>query len=166
MGTNMPFAGVSGVALLGRARDALVREGVGVLRCSGVWQSDAWPAGSAQPDYFNAVIEADAGDRTPRALYDVLRCVEQQFGRERRERWGPRTLDLDIVAVGDCVGHFDGIVLPHLRTAERAFVLAPLAELEPGWVHPELKRTAAVLLAALPPGGGYRRVSDFPPPAG
>jgi 2-amino-4-hydroxy-6-hydroxymethyldihydropteridine diphosphokinase len=161
MGTNMPFDGVSGVVLLARARDALVSEGVNVLRCSGVWRSDAWPAGTEQPDYFNAVLEADVGARDPRALYEALRAIEQRFGRERCERWGARTLDLDIVAMGDLLGSFDGIELPHSRMAERAFVLAPLAELEPGWRHPVLGRTAAELLADLPPGGGYRRISDF-----
>lgn len=166
MGSNMPFQGVSGAALLARARDELVNEGVNVLRCSSVWQTEAWPAGTDQPDYFNAVLEADVGDRDPRALYDVLRAIEQRFGRERRERWGARTLDLDIVAMGERVGDFDGIELPHPRMAERAFVLAPLAELKPGWRHPETGQAAADLLAALPPGGGYRRVSDFPPPMG
>ncbi|WP_135210032.1 2-amino-4-hydroxy-6-hydroxymethyldihydropteridine diphosphokinase [Vitreimonas flagellata] len=166
MGTNMPFDGVFGAALLARARDDLMNEGVNVLRCSGVWQSDAWPAGTDQPDYFNALLEADAGDRDPRALYAVLRAIERRFGRQRRERWGVRTLDLDIVAMGDLAGSFDGIELPHPRMAERAFVLAPLAELEPGWRHPELGQTAAALLAALAATGGYRRISDFPPSVG
>lgn len=166
MGTNMPFDGVSGAALLVRARDALVSEGVNVLRCSGVWQSDAWPAGTEQPDYFNAVLEADGGVRDPGALYDVLRTIEQRFGRERRERWGARTLDLDIIAMGDRAGNFDGIELPHPRMDERAFVLAPLTELAPGWTHPKSGRSAVELLAALPPGGRYRRVSEFLPPAG
>ena len=166
MGTNMPFDGVSGAVLLARARDALAREGVEVRRCSGVWRSDAWPAGTDQPDYFNAVIEIDAGGRDPRALYDLLRALEQRFGRERRERWGARTLDLDIVAMHHLVGTFDGIELPHPRMSERAFVLAPLAELGPRWRHPNLGRTAAELLADLPAGGDYRRISDFPPAAG
>lgn len=166
MGTNMPFDGVSGAVLLARARDALVCEGVNVLRCSGVWRSNAWPAGTDQPDYCNAVVEADVGERDPRALYDVLGAIEQRFGRERRERWGARTLDLDIVAMGVLLGSFDGIKLPHPRMTDRAFVLAPLAELEPGWRHPELGRTAAELLGDLPPGGGYRRISDFPPATG
>jgi 2-amino-4-hydroxy-6-hydroxymethyldihydropteridine diphosphokinase len=120
MGTNMPFDGVSGAALLARARDDLMSEGVNVLRCSGVWQSEAWPAGTDQSDYFNAVLEADAGDHDPRVLYEVLRAIEQRFGRERRERWGARTLDLDIVAMGDLAGSFDGIELPHPRMGGRS----------------------------------------------
>ncbi len=166
MGTNMPFDGVSGAVLLARARDALKSEGVNVLRCSGVWRSAAWPAGTEQPDYFNAVLEADVGARDPRALYAVLSAIEQRFGRVCGERWGARTLDLDIVAMGGLLGTFDGITVPHPRMADRAFVLAPLAELEPHWRHPELGCTSAELLGKLPPGGGYRRISDFPPAMG
>lgn len=161
LGANMPFEGVQGVELLARAAAALREAGLPPLACSGVWQTEAWPRGSGQPDYFNAVVEVEAGDRNPRAFYDVLTGIERRFGRERRERWAPRTLDLDIIDLDGERGEFDGITLPHPRVQERAFVLAPLAEIAPGWRHPDTGLTAGEMLAGLPDGYGYRRIGDL-----
>jgi len=165
LGSNMPFDGVSGADLLARAAAALKSAGHAPLAFSGVWQTAAWPP-SDQPDYVNAVIAVDAAGVSPRALYDTLRNIETRFGRERRERWAARTLDLDIVAMDGFVGVFDGIELPHPRMQERAFVLAPLAEVAGDWRHPLLRRGASDLLAGLPVDYRYRRISDFPALAG
>lgn len=153
MGTNMAYRGVSGGALLSQALAAIEQAGVVVIARSSVWRTAAWPPGADQPDYYNAVITAEAGAHTPRSLYDRLREIEFDFGRERRERWASRTLDLDMVALGDLAGVFDGIELPHPRMQERAFVLAPLAEVAPAWRHPVLRVTAAQLLSHLPEQG-------------
>ena len=164
LGANMPFEGVEGAELLARAVVALAEAGLAPFALSGVWQTEAWPHGNGQPDYFNAAVVIEAGDRTPAQLFDLLLAIERQFGRERRERWAPRTLDLDILAIEGANGVFDGISLPHPRMAERAFVLAPLVEIAPDWRHPESGRTATEMLAALSADYGYRRIGDLSPP--
>ncbi len=159
MGTNMPFDGMAGADLLRAALADLVARGVTLKACSSVWRTEAWPAGADQPDYFNAVVEIEAVGWTPPTLYEALRQIESAFGRERRERWAARTLDLDIVAMDGFIGEFDGIQIPHARMQERAFVLAPLAEIAPDWRHPTLGQTARELLAAPPPGDKYEAVA-------
>lgn len=156
LGTNVPFKGLAGAALLARAVSALEAEGLRVTARSSVWLSKAWPPGTDQADYANAVAEVDANGLTPQQLYRTLRGVEQAFGRERRERWGPRTLDLDIVAMEGFLGRFDGLELPHPRMQERAFVLAPLAEIAPDWREPRSGRTADQLLEMLPESADCR----------
>jgi len=163
LGANMPFEGVSGPALLARAVAAMQDAGLVPRALSGVWETEAWPSGSGQRDYYNAVAELDVGGLTPQQLYAVLSQIERGFGRERRVRWAPRTLDLDIIAMPGFTGVFGEIALPHPRMHERAFVLAPLAEVAPDWRHPEIGQSAAELLATLPAGYRYQRVGDLSP---
>ncbi len=107
--------------------------GLRVLRSSSVWETAA--VGPPQPDYLNAVIEIDAC-KAPRAHLERLHAVERELGRVRipGERWGPRTLDLDLLWQGGLTLHNEALELPHPRMTERSFVLAPLAELAPDLV--------------------------------
>jgi len=157
MGTNMPFRMMIGIVLLREAVHEIRRAGIEPHQFSSVWRTEPWPPGADQPDYFNAVIAADVGEFAPQELFAKLQSVERAFGRERRERWGPRTLDLDIVSMDGFEGEFGGLILPHPRVQERAFVLAPLAEIAPGWRHPRLGLTAAEMLAGLNEGANYRK---------
>ena len=102
-----------------------------------------------QPPFVNAVfsIEPEIG---PRELLSLLLDIEQKMGRVRKERWGPRLIDLDLLFYGDAVIGGEGLEVPHPRLHERRFVLAPLAEIAPGFVHPVLKKTVSELLAELP----------------
>ena len=84
-----------------------------------------------QPDYVNAVVALDTR-LTPRALLDAMQAIERAQGRDRSGlRWGPRTIDLDLLVYGDTVLDEDHLQVPHPGIAERAFVLVPLAEIAP-----------------------------------
>jgi 2-amino-4-hydroxy-6-hydroxymethyldihydropteridine diphosphokinase len=157
LGSNMPFEGAEPRALLALAVRALDGAGLQVRARSGIWQTAAWPSGD-QPDYFNAVVELDRAGLEPQLLYEVLAGIERRFGRDRREKWASRTLDLDIVAMDGFVGVFGGVELPHPRMAERAFVLAPLAEIAPGWRHPGTGLNPAEMLANVPADYRYYRL--------
>ena len=118
-----------------------------LVATSGLYTSDSLLPG--QPRYTNAVAALDT-DLPALALLDALQALENNQGRVRGERWGPRTLDLDILLAGEQVLDEPRLKVPHYHMHARAFVLYPLAELVPqGFVLPD-GRSLASLLAACP----------------
>lgn len=104
------------------------------------------PAGQA--DYLNAVLEIET-DLQPPVLLDALQNIENNHGRLRGEHWGPRTLDLDIVAIDALILDTKRLQLPHPHLQNRQFVLRPLCDIAPNWQHPRLGKSAALLLQEL-----------------
>jgi 2-amino-4-hydroxy-6-hydroxymethyldihydropteridine diphosphokinase len=100
-----------------------------VVSSSRVWESDP-VGGLAQPDFLNAVVRIETS-LTPRALLLVCHQVEAALGRVRDVRWGPRTVDVDVLIYGDQTVDELDLTLPHPRMMQRAFVLLPLLELDP-----------------------------------
>ncbi len=100
-----------------------------------------------QPDYVNAAMAFDT-DLAPDELLGQLHEIEADFGRERTVRWGPRTLDLDLLIHGERVIDGPALTVPHPRIQERGFVLAPLTDLAPALQHPTLGETVDALYAA------------------
>ncbi|MFJ6114304.1 2-amino-4-hydroxy-6-hydroxymethyldihydropteridine diphosphokinase [Agrococcus sediminis] len=114
-----------------RALDAI--DGIRVLERSSAWESPSWhPDGEGlSPDYVNVVLIVGT-TLEPLDLLDAVNAVEDALGRVRAERWGSRTIDIDIVTIGGVERAEDRLVLPHPRAHERQFVLQPWLELEPG----------------------------------
>jgi dihydroneopterin aldolase/2-amino-4-hydroxy-6-hydroxymethyldihydropteridine diphosphokinase len=106
-----------------------------------------------QPDFFNAIV-AIRTTLSPRALLYTVQGIEEQFGRDRAHRGGPRTLDIDIVAFDTLLDGYDELEIPHPRAHERAFVLLPWATLSPGAFLPGLDGGAVTLLAERAPDRG------------
>ncbi len=122
--------------------------GVRVVAISSLRQTEPWGP-VAQPPYLNGAVALDT-TLTPRALLDLLLRTEERLGRVRGERWGPRTVDLDLLLYDDAVVDEPGLAVPHPRLHERLFVLEPLAELDPALVVPG-QGSVAELLAAMTP---------------
>jgi len=101
-----------------------------------------------QPDYYNAVI-AIASTLAPLDLLDALQTIETDGGRIRGEHWGPRTLDLDIIAIATDTIETERLSVPHPHMQQRQFVLRPLCDIDANWQHPRLGSTAAALLDML-----------------
>jgi 2-amino-4-hydroxy-6-hydroxymethyldihydropteridine diphosphokinase len=170
LGANLPFEGDPPEMTLRRALKALSEEGLSLLAVSRFYATPCFPAG-AGPDYVNAAAVLDAGPESdPTSILAQLHKVESEFGRKRDTRWGMRTLDLDLLALGDSVlpdaatqdawrtlapevqarTAPETLILPHPRLQDRAFVLVPLADVAPQWVHPRTGRTVSEMLADLP----------------
>jgi len=129
----------------------------GSPRASHVYETPPW-GGVPQPEYLNAAVLFET-PLASRALLTALLAIETEAGRVRGgERWGPRTIDLDLLDLGGAISDEADLVLPHPRIAERAFVLVPLCEIAPNWRHPLTGLTAAEMLIILNPDPSEARL--------
>jgi 2-amino-4-hydroxy-6-hydroxymethyldihydropteridine diphosphokinase len=147
LGANLPSSAGPPVATLKSALARLEERGVKILSVSSFYESPAWPD-PGQPSFTNAVAVVETALQ-PVELLTLLHGVETDFGRLRSAPNAARTLDLDLLDYEGRVME-QGVTLPHPRMHQRSFVLAPLAEVAPGWRHPVTGQTAAELLAAIP----------------
>ena len=168
MGGNLPFQGRAPQIVIADALAELNGVGLSVLAQSRLFRTPCFPVG-AGPDYINGAAVLDGGDLTADEILSRLQGVENMFGRAREKRWGGRTLDLDVLAFGDSIlpdaatfAHWydlapeqqtiqtpHELILPHPRMHQRAFVLVPLMDIAPDWVHPVLGKSIGQLCAHL-----------------
>jgi 2-amino-4-hydroxy-6-hydroxymethyldihydropteridine diphosphokinase len=131
-------------AMLQGAVDALAgTPDVRVVAVSAVYETDP-VGGPEQADYLNAVVACDTS-LSPRDLLELARAVEDAHGRVRDVRWGPRTLDVDLIAVDGLVVEEPDLRVPHPRAHERVFVLAPWCDIDPSAELPGAGRVADLL---------------------
>jgi 2-amino-4-hydroxy-6-hydroxymethyldihydropteridine diphosphokinase len=152
IGGNLPDAfGRSALFTCRAAVEALrALSGLRLIEVSPLYESDPIPPGG--PTYINGVAWL-SGHADPAELLARLQRIETAGGRVRTVQNAPRTLDLDIIAIGQSVRDCPDPILPHPRAHLRRFVMQPLADLCPNWRHPVLGRTAAEILAELPEQG-------------
>ncbi|MDP9184901.1 MAG: 2-amino-4-hydroxy-6-hydroxymethyldihydropteridine diphosphokinase [Actinomycetota bacterium] len=137
------------LATLQRAVDLLAEHGVRPVASSRIWATAPIGGPDDQPEFLNAVIEIEPGALEPADVLAAAHDVEAALGRVRNERWGPRTIDIDVLLWGDLVRVDAELTVPHPRLHERAFVVLPLLDLDPD--------------PRLPDG---RRLVDLPAPQG
>ena len=124
--------------------------GINFIAVSSWYQTK--PIGPPQPNYLNGCAILDV-KQTPEELLVLLQAIELQFGRIRREKWGARTLDLDILLYDDLIINTPNLTIPHPRMNERAFVLFPLAEIAPQWQEPKSGKAIAQLVQQVDTSG-------------
>ena len=137
---------------LRRARQGLAALGE-LGACSSLYRTVPVGGPPGQDDYLNAVVALNPVMNDPEMLLQELLRLEAAQGRTRSVRWDARALDLDLLAWGDRVVGSPALTLPHPRMMVRAFVLAPLCEVAPGWHHPRSGQSACTALSALPREG-------------
>jgi 2-amino-4-hydroxy-6-hydroxymethyldihydropteridine diphosphokinase len=138
-------------AQLKKAVSLLAGHGLDVVAQSPVYETPPW-GNTNQPAFLNKVVQVawqtQAG--TPQALLSICLDVETRMGRIRTEKWGPRTIDIDILAYNDAVINAPGLTIPHPQLAARAFVLVPWAQIAPHFYVAGLDKTVQALCNALP----------------
>lgn len=168
LGANLASAERGPLINLKHSINVLECDTIQITNTSRWYQSPAFPAGSG-PDYVNGALIA----QSTLCANDVLARlheVEQSHGRKRSDRWGPRACDLDLIAFGDAIAPDLGtynkwrnlplnqqqqqtpkeLILPHPRLQDRAFVLLPMRDIAPDWVHPVSKQSISAMINALP----------------
>ncbi len=133
---------------LQRAMDLLAINCGTITKRSSVYETAAWGL-TDQADFLNMAVEIQT-TKTPTELLDAILDIETQLGRQRSVKWGPRTIDIDILLYNNSIIDTTKLIIPHPFLHQRLFTLLPLAEIAPKYLHPKLNKTVSELLAECP----------------
>lgn len=148
LGANLPSRYGSPHQTLLAAIDSMKEHQIDVVSVSNIYATAPVPPDPDQPDYCNAVIAVETA-MDMEMLLGLLLDIEQDFGRVRTVRNAPRCIDFDLVAYHDEIKETKNLVVPHPRMHQRLFVLKPLADIAPQWIHPVLKKSVGELIIEL-----------------
>jgi len=130
-----------------------------LLARSSLYRSE--PFGKTDQDWFvNAVVRIDTS-LSPEELLKACLSIEQEMGRSRSEKWGPRIIDLDILFYDDLILKLEGLEIPHPGIPERSFVLVPMNEIAPDCIHPQLKKPVKTLLEEIENPQQVQRMDSY-----
>lgn len=146
LGSNLPNRLLNLKAAVRLLRDS----GLRITRTSDVFETEPWGV-TDQPYFLNACLAMEY-DRSPHELLALLKALETKIGRTTTRRWGERVIDLDILLMDSLVFEAPDLSIPHPHMHERGFVLIPLAQILPDWLHPVTGRTVAAMAADFPRG--------------
>jgi len=133
---------------LKNARSSIESKAGEIISRSRIYETLAW-GNTDQPNFLNQVIEVLTFEK-PEQLLHILQQIETDFGRQRTEHWGPRTLDIDILFYGDEIHKGISLEIPHPEVINRLFVLMPLNDIAPNFIHPSENQSIAILMQKIP----------------
>jgi 2-amino-4-hydroxy-6-hydroxymethyldihydropteridine diphosphokinase len=142
---------------LSEACQHISRQAGKIITVSSIYQTDAW-GDEAQPDFYNQAVEIEPLTG-PYETLNLLLDIERKMGRVRVEKYGSRVIDIDILLWKDAIIHQSDLIIPHPQMQYRRFVLEPLAEISPSFVHPLLNKTTVQLLEECSDGLTVNRVA-------
>ncbi len=140
---------------LSLARDWISRECGTIILASPVYETSAWGK-TGQPAYFNQALEIETR-LSAKQLMQVILNIEKKMGRIRNEKYGPRLIDIDILFFNEEIHHAPSLELPHPELPNRRFVLVPLADIAPAYIHPVLHKTVSELLKDCKDAGSVHK---------
>ncbi|MGO5074929.1 2-amino-4-hydroxy-6-hydroxymethyldihydropteridine diphosphokinase [Clostridium sporogenes] len=130
-----------------RALEKIEQKGIKIIKVSPIYETE--PYGVLDQDSFlNGVVKIES-NLTPENLIEVLLDIEKQLDRVRERRWGPRTIDLDIIFYDDFIINEENLIIPHRDMENREFVLKPLCDIDENFIHPALKKSVKQLYDEL-----------------
>ncbi|SDE69454.1 2-amino-4-hydroxy-6-hydroxymethyldihydropteridinediphosphokinase [Dyadobacter soli] len=144
LGSNLGDRG----QVLTSAREAIAEQAGSIGNQSAIYETEPWGI-TDQPVFLNQVLEITTS-LLPEDLLRIILNIEHDLGRVRYERWGARVIDIDILYFGQTIMDSARLTLPHPRIQDRRFVLAPLTEIAPDFIHPLLQKTSSKLLQECP----------------
>jgi 2-amino-4-hydroxy-6-hydroxymethyldihydropteridine diphosphokinase len=145
-------------AVLASARQSIARLIGPIVSASGLYETAAWGL-TDQPSFLNQALQVETV-YSPEIILEKMGAIETELGRVREQKWGPRVIDIDLIYYGTDIIHEEHLTVPHPGIAQRRFVLEPLLEIAPDWIHPELNLSTRQLLEQTPDKLPVRRLPD------